>query len=55
LGTGALTVVGLKPDKIQGEYFTDRYTKGDLTLRHVSHSTKATDFSSAVALFGSTT
>lgn len=47
LGTAALDVVGLRPSVIHGEYFTDRYTKGDMDLRLVDRTTGAVDFPSA--------
>jgi SMODS-associating 2TM, beta-strand rich effector domain len=47
LGTAALDVVGLLPSTITGEYFTDRYTKGDMTLRLTDRTTGYPDFASA--------
>lgn len=47
LGTAALDVVGLRPSIIIGEYFTDRYTKGDMTLHLVDRTTGHADFTSA--------
>jgi hypothetical protein len=47
LGTAAFDVVGLKPSTITGEYFTDRYTKGDMTLHLVDRTTGYADFASA--------
>jgi hypothetical protein len=47
LGTAALDVVSLRPSTITGEYFTDRYTKGDMRLRLVDRSTDYPDFASA--------
>jgi hypothetical protein len=49
LGTTALDVVGLRPSGLTGEYFTDRYTKGDMALRLVDRTTKHIDFASAQA------
>lgn len=46
LGTAALDVVGLRPPAMAGDYFTDRYTKGDLTLRLVDRTTDYADFAS---------
>lgn len=47
LGTAALNVVGLRPSTITGDYFTDRYTKGDMTLHLVDRTTGYADFASA--------
>jgi hypothetical protein len=47
LGTTALDVVGLRPSTITGDYFTDRYTKGDMTLHLVDRTTGYADFASA--------
>jgi hypothetical protein len=47
LGTAALDVVGLRPSSITGDYFTDRYTKGDITLHLVDRTTGYADFASA--------
>lgn len=47
LGTTALDVVGLRPNLLQGEYFTDRYTKGDMELRLVDRVIGDADFASA--------
>jgi len=47
LGTAALDIVGLRPLTIAGEYFTDRYTQGDIQLRFVDRSTNHADFASA--------
>jgi hypothetical protein len=47
LGTVALDVVGLRPSTITGDYFTDRYTKGDITLRLIDRTTEHTDFAAA--------
>jgi hypothetical protein len=47
LGTAALDVVGLRPTVITGDYFTDRYTKGDMALRLVDRTTGHPDFASA--------
>jgi len=47
LGTAALDVVGLRPSIITGDYFTDRYTKGDMTLHLVDRTTGYADFASA--------
>jgi hypothetical protein len=47
IGTAALDVVGLRPSIITGEYFTDRYTKGDMTLRLIDRTTGYPDFASA--------
>jgi hypothetical protein len=47
LGTTVLDVVGLRPSTITGDYFTDRYTKGDMTMRLVDRTTGYADFASA--------
>lgn len=47
LGTAALDVVGLRPSSITGDYFTDRYTKGDMTLRLVDRTRGHTNYASA--------
>jgi hypothetical protein len=47
LGTAAVDVVGLRPSTITGDYFTDRYTKGDMTLHLVDRTTGYADFASA--------
>lgn len=47
LGTAALDVVSLRPSTITGDYFTDRYTKGDMTLNLVDRTTGYADFASA--------
>jgi hypothetical protein len=49
LGTTALDVVGLRPDGLTGDYFTDRYTKGDMALRLVDRTTNHIDFAAAQA------
>jgi hypothetical protein len=49
LGTTALDVVGLRPEVVHGEYFTNRYTKGDIDLRFVDRTTNHADFASAQA------
>ena len=54
LGTTALDIVGLRPDVIHGEYFTDRYTKGDMELRLVDRTRDHVDFASAQAHCGHT-
>jgi hypothetical protein len=46
LGTVTLDVVGLRPSTITGDYFTNRYTKGDLTLHLVDRTTDYADFAS---------
>ncbi|WP_460605140.1 Cap15 family cyclic dinucleotide receptor domain-containing protein [Jatrophihabitans fulvus] len=46
LGTSSLDVVGLRPMTMAGEYFTDRYTKGDITLAFVDRQTGLGDFTS---------
>jgi hypothetical protein len=46
LGTAALDVVGLRPSTITGDYFTDRYTKGDMELYLVDRTTDHADFAS---------
>ena len=46
LGTAALDVVGRRPSTITGDYFTDRYTKGDMTLRLVDRTTSHADYAS---------
>lgn len=46
LGTAALDIVGLRPKVVAGDYFTDRYTKGDMQLRLVDRTTDHADFSS---------
>lgn len=47
LGTAALDIVGMKPTMISGDYFTDRYTKGDMRLELVDRTTGHPDFSAA--------
>ena len=47
LGTAVLDVVGLRPSTITADYFTDRYTKGDMTMRLVNRTTGYADFASA--------
>lgn len=49
LGTAALDVVGLTPTVMTGEYFTDRYTKGDMSLQLCDRSTNHSDFAAARA------
>ncbi|MDQ6849752.1 MAG: hypothetical protein M3070_07195 [Actinomycetota bacterium] len=48
-GATTLDLVGLRPSSITGEYFTDRYTKGDMQLRLVDRSTDHADFASTRA------
>jgi hypothetical protein len=47
LGTAALDVVGLRPNVLHGDYFTDRYTKGDMEVRLFDRSTGYGDFAAA--------
>lgn len=47
LGTAALDIVGMRPSLISGDYFTDRYTKGDMRLELVDRTTNHPDFSAA--------
>jgi SMODS-associating 2TM, beta-strand rich effector domain len=47
LGTAALDIVGLRASTITGDYFTDRYTKGDMMLHLVDRTTGYADFASA--------
>lgn len=47
LGTTALDIVGMKPTTVTGDYFTDRYTKGDMTLTFVDRSTDHDSFATA--------
>ena len=47
LGTSALDIVGMKPMSITGDYFTDRYTKGDMSLVLVDRTTDHADFDAA--------
>ena len=54
LGTAALDIVGLRPTTITGDYFTDRYTQGDMQLRFVDRSTHHTDFAAADEYWRST-
>lgn len=49
LGTSALDVVSLRPTAISGEYFTDRYTKGDMELRLVDRSTDHASYAAVLA------
>lgn len=49
LGTAALNVVGAQPRILSGYYFTDRYTKGDMTLALFDRSVDHPDFDSAQA------
>lgn len=49
LGTTALDIVGLRPEVIHGEYFTDRYTKGEMELQLLDRTTGHVDFASAQA------
>ena len=49
LGTSSLDVVGLRPTTMAGEYFTDRYTKGDMALTFVDRKTCLGDFASLQA------
>jgi len=44
LGTAALDVVGDQPQSLDGYYFTDRYTKGDMSLRFFDRSVSHADF-----------
>lgn len=46
LGTAALDIVGAQPRSIGGYYFTDRYTKGDMTLSLFDRSVDHPDFES---------
>ncbi len=49
LGTAAVDVVGTQPRILAGYYFTDRYTKGDMTLALFDRSVDHPDFDSAQA------
>ena len=49
LGTAAVDVVGTQPRILSGYYFTDRYTKGDMTLTLFDRSADHPDFDSAQA------
>jgi hypothetical protein len=49
LGTASLDVVGMKPQFLDGYYFTDRYTKGDMRLALFDRSSGHADFASAQA------
>jgi|BarGraNGADG00212_1021973.scaffolds.fasta_scaffold10021_2 SMODS-associating 2TM, beta-strand rich effector domain len=49
LGTAAVDVVGSQPRILSGYYFTDRYTKGDMTLALFDRSVDHPDFDSAQA------
>jgi hypothetical protein len=49
LGTAAVDVVGTQPRILSGYYFTDRYTKGDMTLALFDRSVDHPDFDSAQA------
>lgn len=44
LGTAALNVVGDQPQSLDGYYFTDRYTKGDMSLSLFDRSVHHADF-----------
>ena len=48
-GTAAVDVVGSQPRILSGYYFTDRYTKGDMTLALFDRSVDHPDFDSAQA------
>jgi hypothetical protein len=47
LGTASLDIVGLRPSTMTGDYFTDRYTKGDMELHLIDRTTDYADFASA--------
>jgi hypothetical protein len=47
LGTAELDVVGMEPSAMSGDYFTDRYTKGDMQLTLVDRTTRHADFAAA--------
>lgn len=47
LGTAGLDIVGLRPSTMTGDYFTDRYTKGDMVLHLIDRTTDYADFASA--------
>ena len=47
LGTAALDIVGLRPTTMTGDYFSDRYTQGDMRLTLVDRSRDHSDYASA--------
>ncbi|PZU43832.1 MAG: hypothetical protein DI566_13595 [Microbacterium sp.] len=46
-GACNLMPASLKPSEIEGTYFTDRFTKGDMILTHVDRTTGYSSFASA--------
>lgn len=46
-GTCNLMPMSLKPDEVEGTYFTDRFTKGDMVLKLVDRTTGYPSFAAA--------